>query len=282
MKIATLTCAQINEDTNVDDHLFVEALEKQGAQVDSVLWDSNPDWTQYDFVLIRTTWDYMSRLDEFLGVLEKIEKESKLLNPLETVKWNINKKYLLELQEKGFPVIPTKLYDKINTSNIESLFSESDKGEGIIIKPTVGASSKGIQLLKSSSDLEGELEGEWFVQPFQSKIQEYGEISMLYFGGKFSHAICKLPKEGEFRSQEEYHSTLSSYTPSKEAQELGESILKSLDHKQLYARVDILKIDEGKYLIMELEMIEPCLFLRFGEEAGLRFAQCLLDWSKEN
>lgn len=276
MKIATLTCSEINQDTNIDDHLFIKFLTDSGILVESVLWDSKADWSKYDLVLVRTTWDYMQRLDEFINVLEEIESVTKLLNPLETIKWNINKKYLLELQKDGFPLIPTELYERINKNNIEEIFKKSDCGQGIIIKPTVGASSEGIQLIKSIEDFNSDLKGEWFVQPFQSKIQEYGEISMLFFDGEFSHAICKTPREGEFRSQEEFHSKLTEYRPCQRAIELGQNILKSLKFEQFYARVDILKIDEGEFLIMELEMIEPCLFLRFSDDKGEKFAKTIL------
>ncbi len=218
----------------------------------------------------------MERLEEFLTTLKKISEKTTLLNPLETIKWNINKKYLLELQENGISTIPTQLYTKISQDNIASLFDQFDKGDGIIIKPTIGASSLGIQYLQKKEQFTSELTGEWLVQSFQPNIKSHGEYSLLFFGGKFSHAICKKPKEGEFRSQEEFESNITSWSPDNHALDLAEKVLSSIDVKHEYARVDMVLDKENKYVLMELELIEPCLFLRFQPEKAQNFANVLL------
>ncbi len=273
MKIASLTCKEVNPDTTVDDYLAFELLRAQGHSIDELIWDSPQNWEEYDLVIVRTTWDYMEKLELFHKVLAEIDSKTKLINPLETLIWNSNKKYLLELGEIGIPTIPSLLREKIERSEIASLLSDPKYSDGIVIKPCVGASSIGIQFIKDVSDFKEVQKGEWFIQPLQPKIQEVGEHSLFFFEGKFSHAICKLPKQGEFRCQEEYGSNISNWSPTKEAIQVASRVFTELKHPINYARVDLLQDNNGNYQVIEVELIEPCLYLSTSTDAPGNYAK---------
>lgn len=264
-KIATLTCSEINADTTVDDDLCWEILRDSGIIVDEVIWDQEHDYSQYELVLIRTTWDYMYKAQLFKKKLTEISTQSRLINPLETVLWNMNKKYLVEFEQKGLPVIPSFFGEHFSSDEIENFLSKPSFNQGLIIKPCIGGSSHGIQLVKNREDYQAVDNGEWLVQPYLPGISEIGETSMIYFNGKFSHAICKKPKSGEFRCQEEYGSTITAVEPTKAMYDVAHQVLDSLTSTLPYARVDLIPFEKS-YRLVELELIEPCLFLHYEPE----------------
>jgi len=279
--IAYLTDNTTTMELSAGDEHLISILEND-FNIDIIPWESDLDWSLYDLVLVRTTWDYMEKYHHFLEVLEKISTQTKLINSIKTIKWNINKKYLLELKELGFPIIPTSIQQQITKENVEQLFEQINKGHGIIIKPTIGASSQGIQFLTSPDQLIEVNSGEWFIQPFQKSIQLKGEYSLFFFGGKYSHAINKMPCAGEFRSQEEFHSTVTSITPSTKMKDLGEELISKIPVTVDYARMDVILDDEDEAQIVELELIEPCLFFKYAPEAAINFTQHISTLIKEN
>jgi glutathione synthase/RimK-type ligase-like ATP-grasp enzyme len=277
-KIAFLTCKKMQDlsiqdpKLSADEDMLIKELTNFDIKVDLVNWHDSHNWADYEFVLIRTTWDYVDRASEFIEVLEKISKQTKLLNPIDTIKWNINKKYLIEIQEMGFKTIPTLLTGPFTKEEFKSSFDKMNKGCGVIVKPTIGASSQGIQLLNNAPDVRAMSEGEWLVQPFQQNIETQGEYSLLFFNKKYSHAITKIPKPGDFRSQEEFDSKIESVSPPKKMILLGESILNKISKHTEYARVDFINDETDNPQIIELELIEPCLFLGHDNEAARSFA----------
>jgi len=272
-KIAYLTDFTTTMEISAGDDLLVQAL-LDDYQVDIIPWEEeNISWDEYALTMIRTTWDYMPKTEKYLSTLQAISTKSILINPLETIKWNINKKYLLELKDLGHPIIPTSLHEKITHENFSSIFEQMNNGEGIIIKPTVGASSEGIQKISTKEELQELHTGEWFVQPFQKSIQEKGEYSLFYFNKKYSHAINKLPKAGEFRSQEEFDSHVTKIEPHHSLKELGNNVLNSIPVETHYARVDIILDDQDSPQIVELELIEPCLFFKYVPKAVHNYKQ---------
>jgi glutathione synthase/RimK-type ligase-like ATP-grasp enzyme len=280
-KIAYLTDSLTSMDLSAGDDKLISNLEKK-LKIDIVPWETAVNWSEYDLVMIRTTWDYMPKTQKYLNVLESISQQTKLINPIETVKWNINKKYLLELCELGFPIIPTSLESKVTKDNIVPLFERFDKGQGIIIKPTIGASSDGIQFLKTPQELQELTTGEWFVQSFQKSIQLQGEFSLFFFNGHYSHAVNKMPKAGEFRSQEEFDSTVTNIQPSEQMRSLGEKVLAKIPVITEYARIDLILSDKDQPQIVELELIEPCLFFKYTKDGAMNFANHILNLLEVN
>lgn len=266
-KIAVLTCSEINENTTVDDDLCWKILKEKDIEITEVIWDEVHDYSKYDLVLIRTTWDYQYKKELFAQKIREISTQARIINPAEIVLWNMNKKYLVEFQEKGLPVIPSIYRENISANEIESFLTQKEFQAGLIIKPCVGGSSYGIQLIKKTSDFKAVEDGQWLIQPYLPEISSKGETSLIYFNGNFSHAITKEPKAGEFRSQEEYGSKIFTVTPSEEQYKIADKVLGSLDTTLPYARVDLIP-HQSSFLLVELELIEPCLFLHYQPEVA--------------
>lgn len=280
-KLAYLTDSITTMELSAGDDLLLDCI-PDNIKVDIIDWETQGvDWSQYSLAIIRTTWNYMDKFQKFIKVLETISSKTKLINSVDIVKWNINKKYLIELSKNGVQTIPTQLHETVTSKNIQTIFQELDRGEGIIIKPTVGASSLGIQKLSSSDELKELHSGEWLIQPFQKSIQKIGEYSLFYFNQKYSHGINKLPKPGEFRSQEEYDSIVTKIDATEELKKFGEKALSQLPFRTHYARVDIILSDEEKPQLVELEMIEPCLFFKYVPSAAVNFKNHLMTLIKE-
>ncbi len=259
-----------------DDDLAVEPLCELGWQVETISWhESAVDWNKYAAVIIRTTWDYQHHTDKFLTVLETIDRSSAVLeNPLDTVRWNLSKTYLREMQDRGCPIVPT-IWDARYTE--ESFFKWQDVlgTPELIIKPTVSATAQHTHRLNSFDPQLAETFAtrEFMVQPFVPAIVTEGEYSLFYFGGKFSHAINKAPKAEDFRVQEEHGGLITAVDPEKELLDAGRKVLTLIDQELLYARVDLVRDPDGQFVLMELELIEPALYFRMDANSPRLFAR---------
>ena len=283
MKIAFLSCEEVLSNTSAniqDDQFLISEFSKLGHTITQVAWDANENWKQFDRVIIRTTWDYATRAQEFLKVLEKISQDTKLYNSYETVKWNIHKGYLKTLESKGVTILPTVMF-----KDTEQLSIPRDWGyEKFVIKPAVSATAYKTMVV-TREEIETEsyknalVPGDWLCQPFMPQISQ-GEISLLYFNKKFSHALLKVPRPGDFRVQIEWGGTIESYTPSPELFKLCENIMKAIPENLLYARIDVIPF-ENTFALMELELIEPALYFRTSAQAPLNFTKAFLDVEKE-
>lgn len=277
MKILFLSCQEVMNKTGEeidDDQLLIRELQKDHHAVTIWPWDEKTNWREYELVLIRTTWDYATQSEKFLQTLKEIAAETKLLNTYDVVKWNIHKGYLKDLESRGIPILPTIMFN----AN-ESLLLPREWGHSqFVIKPAISATAYKTMIL-SRSDIENEsyknalIPGDWLCQPFMPQISE-GEISLLYFDKKFSHALLKTPKPGDFRVQVEWGGSVTPYTPSEELLELGHKIMDSVPHDLLYARVDVIPF-EGSFALMELELIEPALYFRTHPKAAQNFSKAI-------
>jgi glutathione synthase/RimK-type ligase-like ATP-grasp enzyme len=269
-----------------DDDLAHEPLRRLGWEVTTVPW-SQPgmDWSRFEAVIIRSTWDYHKHLDEYLAVLETIDRSgARLANPLETVRWNVRKTYLRDLEARGLPVVPTlwpRWETGIDADRIRRLFDELGTDE-IVIKPVVSASAYDTFRLHRGSEEIAEaaavFEGrEVMAQPFLANIVEEGEYSLFYFGGELSHTILKSPKDKDFRVQEEHGGLIRAADPPAPLPDLGRRILEALPVRPLYARIDLVRHDPG-FVLMELELVEPSLYFRTDPGSAERFAQAFAAW----
>ena len=246
-----------------DDHLLEKELLSQGHKVKYKDWETLEDEGE-DYFLIRTTWNYTENVSLFLEKLKTIQ--DRLWNPLPLVEWNSNKKYLIDLQEKGVPVIPLK-----NISDRSSLLAGMEElgGEEFIIKPFVGASAKG--LIRFKKDELPDISGEMILQKFLPQITQ-GEVSLFFINKQLVYAVTKVPKEGDIRVQEEHGGSIQLHIPTDEEVDIGIQTISSIPFPWLYARVDIVP---GAGLI-ELECIEPSFyFSKYNKSAGL-LAEALL------
>jgi glutathione synthase/RimK-type ligase-like ATP-grasp enzyme len=258
-----------------DDELAIPSLQELDWQVETISWsDPAADWNSYDAAIIRTTWDYQKRPERYLEVLADIERSgARLLNPLSVVKWNLDKRYLRELQNSGVRIVPTIWKDG---GICAEEFSEwqSALGSELIIKPTVSATAHDTFRI---SDYDTALEPvfdrrSFMVQPFVAAIVDEGEYSLFYFGGEYSHTILKSPVPGDFRVQEEYGGLITAVEPDPGLIASAEDVLSRIRTDLLYARIDLVRDASGGFMLMELELIEPALYFRMDPDSPARFA----------
>jgi glutathione synthase/RimK-type ligase-like ATP-grasp enzyme len=268
----------------IDDELAYSPLAALGWRVEAVSWRSpSVDWRVYNAVVIRSTWDYISDPDAFLGVLAEVERTgTPLFNALDLVRWNIRKTYLRDLTDRAVPVVPTIWRERLLSGELPALLEQVGSDE-VVIKPIVGLNAHGVFRVnvkgarKPSADLIAHYaEREFMLQPFLSYVIREGEFSLFYFNGKLSHAILKTPKPNDFRVQEEHGGVIRAIRPESGLRQAGDAALRALDSIPLYARADFVRANHGGgFWLMELELIEPSLYLRMDVGAPERFARAL-------
>lgn len=265
------------------DNLLVDPFKKHGFSAKVIPWDKkNILWEDFDLIILRSCWDYHLRTKEFLNWLEYLEsRKAKLWNPVSIIRWNMNKKYLIDLEKEGFPIIPTVLVEKESIKDIQKIVSDN-KWEEIIVKPTIGNSAYNTHKLRLN-DLESELpqltkmlqNNELIIQPFMEKINQEGEYSFIFFNKQYSHTVLKKPKENEFRSQREFGGKELKMESNQQLISQAKRILNKINSPILYARIDGLDID-GQLKFMELELIEPYLFFEKDEAAAEKFVEAAI------
>ena len=273
------------------DHLAVEPLARRGWRVTMVPWRDRVDWDAYAVVCIRSPWDYFVAPEAFLAVLGEIEASAaRLANPLAVVRWNLNKGYLRDLDARGVPIVPTRW--GTGTAGLDAAFEAFGTDE-IVVKPTVSGGAQGAFRLRRS-DRAGraqagrELAGrETMTQPFVPSVVDEGEVSLFHFGGAFSHAILKTPAPRDFRVQEEHGGVIRAVEPEPALLAASEGALRAARdatgvYRPLpYARTDWVRLGDGTWAAMELELIEPSLYFPHDAESSERFADALVAWASE-
>lgn len=267
----------------IDDHLAVDALSAAGWQVDTIPWNAaGIDWAGFEAVVVRSTWDYHRHVDAFFETLERIQDAGpRVFNDIDIMRWNADKHYLADLAELGVSVVPT-LYGRALERGDMAHFSEILESDHLVVKPVRGANAEGAFRIEASGPLSETIldhyrTDHFMVQPFVSSIQDEGEVSLFYFGGKYSHAIRKTPRRGDFRVQEEHGGTIAAWTPETNARAAGEMVMGALNERwpdrfTLYARVDLVRDPRaGEWMLMELEIIEPSMYYRMDDGAASRF-----------
>lgn len=284
-KPASKRCAFLTMDNtegwSIDADLAIEPLNELGWQIDSVPWrTATIDWSVYDAVYVGTPWDYPEDPPLFLAVLKQIQQAGALLiNPFVLVRWNLNKSYLRDLEARGAAIVPTIWLDGLESRKLAGLFDRC-ASERIILKPTISTNATDTFLL--TRDVPNELrerlletfsDRPCMVQPFIAAIQTEGEFSLFYFGGQFSHAIQKRPKPRDFRVQEEHGASITAISPDSDLLATGDSVMSLVEPVPMYARGDFVRDASGSFLLMELELIEPSMYLRMHSAAPKRFAK---------
>lgn len=260
-----------------DDDLAIGPLRDLGLEVSTLSWrQTKRKWSEFEAVIIRTPWDYQSSPKEFLATLAEIEEQTRLENPLDVVRWNLAKTYLRDIEARGVRIVPSIWQPAYSQDQFESWQHVLGANE-LIIKPTVSATAEDTYRLKSFDEsLEGVFATRPFlVQPFMSNIVDEGEYSLFYFNGRYSHAINKSPKANDFRVQEEHGGIITAIEPDYQLLSSGSEVIAEIERELLYARVDFVRDGEGKLCLMELELIEPALYLRMDKDAPQRFARAI-------
>lgn len=266
-----------------DADLSFAPMAELGWSVDMVPWRRDVDWDEYELVYICTPWDYQNDVDGFLDVLASIERSSaRLVNRLALVRWNLEKTYLRELEMRGADIVPSRFFDRFDADAVASCFDAYNTGK-IVLKPVVGANSDNIFVLTGplSGDVIGELQRvfarrPFFAQPFVDSVQSEGEYSLFFFGGEYSHAILKKPKAGDFRTQEEHGADILSVEAPADLVDTAQHVLGVINPQPVYVRADFVRGAGDRFLLMELELIEPALYFRTDPASAARFAKALV------
>ncbi len=267
-----------------DDDLAVAPLAERGWAVETVSWRAEADWAAYEAVVIRTPWDYQDDPDRFLAVLAGIERETVLENPLAVVRWNLRKTYLRDLEARGVPVVPTR-WGEAGTAGAIPAHAAALGADEVVVKPVVSANADRTHRLRTArlggaagalaADFAADFAARaYMVQPFLPAVVTEGEFSLFYFDGAYSHAILKTPKARDFRVQEEHGGLIQSVEAEPALRAAGEAVMAHVD-RLLYARADFVR-HEGRFLLMELELIEPALYFRTDPGSAARFADAFV------
>lgn len=273
----------------IDDEHAVQPLADLGWHVAIVSWrQTRLAWSDFDAVIIRSTWDYWNDVEGFFAVLRVIDGATRLANPLHLVQWNLHKTYLRDMEQKGVAIVPTLWSQVLDTTSMTDFYERLHSDE-IVIKPLLGANGVDAFRLaraRDAADYAALLplfrNRPMLVQRFMPAIITEGEYSLFFFNGEFSHAILKVPASGEFRSQEERGAEIHAVVPEERLLACGRPALAAIDQAPLYARIDFVRDEHGDFVVMECELIEPSLYLRMDPLAPARFARAVDDWFSES
>ena len=286
--IALVTAAAAR-DLDEDLPPLASALRNAGAEVVVAEWDRPQDWSRFDIALLRSTWDYPQRLPEFFDWAGEVGTKTKLLNPLQVVKWSSDKHYLRDLVRADVPTVLTRFIEPGESAQwrIAELLSEPGVDE-FVVKPAIGAGSRDAQRFgpeekdQAAEHAQRMLHEKRSVllQPYLSRVDEYGETALIYFEGEFSHAIRKGPllKRNEGPTQGLFaRETITARVPDAAELRVGARAMQAMPFETpLYARVDVIRDENGEPVVLELEMIEPSLFFPFAGGSAERFAASVI------
>jgi len=297
-----LVSAQAALSLDEDMPPLVAALQRAGALVATPSWDDPAvDWSGFDVALLRSTWDYVERIDEFLAWARRCAAQTRLLNPPDVVAWNTDKHYLAHLHRAGVPVVPTRFVEPGEV--VEPAFAaflaggpgSVDAGAAVpftqfVVKPSIGAGSRdaaryriderGRALQHLVRLVQGERRSA-MLQPYLDRVDEAGETALVYLGGQPSHAIRKGPLlrldeglvQGLFAAED-----IAPREPGADEQSVAAAAYAAIPFAApLYARVDMIRDGQGQPRILELELTEPSLFLAHGAGSADRLARLLLE-----
>ncbi len=244
-----------------DDAPLREAFTAAGWDAQPVQWRTPEDG--FDLVVVRSCWDYVAHVGEFVTALEQWSRRARLVNPLETLRWNLDKHYLLELQQLGMPLPATAVVAADSPDSLAEVMSTLD-ADRVVVKPVIGAAGRATWLTAEPADPRWSSRGpgDWLVQQYLDEVVTEGEWSFVYFGGRYSHAALKRARPGEFRVQTDHGGTVATaVTPPAGVISQIDDWLQRVPVPWSYARVDGV-MRAGTFMLMELELIEPELFFR--------------------
>ncbi len=268
-----------------EDQILMEACQELGLLVDRKSWDDPDfDWSLTRSVIFRTTWDYFDRFAEFEVWLEKARKVTQFINSKELVYWNIDKRYLLELEKRGAKIVPTYVVEQGQKKNLKEI-ADANSWHEIVIKPTISASSRDTHHLpdKKYSSLATQAmfdalceQKTMMIQPFLSRVVTEGELSLIVIEGKVTHGVRKLAKSGDYRVQSDFGGSIQIEDPDQAAIDFAENTVRQCPTLPLYARVDLIKDQSDEWNLGEMELIEPELWFRLNPESAKSLSHAIV------
>lgn len=288
-RIALATCESHPGMVCSDDEALIDVLTPMGFVCERPRWDDGSvDWGSYDAVLIRTTWDYQERLDEFLAWVNRVSEAAPLHNPGGLVRANVDKRYLRDLERVGAAIVPTHwIENKTSADELAGLVSgiESSSGLAGVLKPVVGAGASGLLMfghhqIEEAADHANSLVQTYACAMLQAPIDSIrtrGELSVVLIDGEITHAVRKTPSGGDWRVQIEFGGRYGLETPGEREAEIARLAVQVLggDEAPLYARIDLVEVEGVGPAIIEAELIEPELFFPMSADAARAFGAAL-------
>ncbi|MEO9803765.1 MAG: hypothetical protein ABJF04_10980 [Reichenbachiella sp.] len=277
---------QYADNVILEDQLLMQALLDKGLNAYKTHWDDPKfDWTQTKCAIIRTTWDIYNdgKLEQFEAWLDQVKDQTQLINAYSTIRWNIDKHYLLDLAERGIKIPPTIFIPKGENRSLQEIVKVSN-WKNPILKPAISGGGRHTYRLDDENLDEIALTfakliqtETMLLQEFQHNVVKKGELTLMVFNGKYSHAVLKKAKAGDFRVQDDFGGTVHAYQPSPEEVAFAEKVVSVCEPKPLQARVDFIWDNNEELCVSELELIEPELWFRNQKEAPARLADVIVD-----
>jgi hypothetical protein len=275
-RVALVTCAA-HPALYGEERALVPMLHDRGIAAEAAVWDDKGiDWARFDAVVLRSVWDYFLRYDEFSAWLARVERVSRVWNSPSLVRWNMDKRYLRELDERGVRIVPTVFCEPGVPANLAAIVRERG-WEHAVLKPAVSGTAYRTHRVDAAcaETHQGELDdilrrSSALVQPFVPEIQTEGEWSLVYFDGAFSHAVLKVPARGDYRVQADFGGAFGLATPPAWMLAQASHVLDALPEAPAYARIDGVRRGED-FLLMEAELVEPYLFMAAAPGATDRY-----------
>jgi glutathione synthase/RimK-type ligase-like ATP-grasp enzyme len=281
-RLALATCAALPA-LHHDDRVLLDALAARAVHPRLLAWDDpSADWSEPDLVVIRSTWDYAARRDMFVAWAERVAAATRLWNPADVVAWNTDKRYLRTLADAGVPVVPTRWAERREAVDLAEVMAR-DGWERGVVKPVVSSGSRGTVRFDAADapSVQPHLDdlltrGDAMIQPYLPSIEATGEVSVVWIDGAITHAVRKRPEAGDFRVQEQYGGREERIEVDAALRGVAASALRHAGDRCRYARVDVVRGLDGTYQLMELELVEPQLFLRYHHAAAERLAEAIV------
>ena len=279
MRIALVTYRRL-PDLDPDDRPLAAVLAGRGHQVAAAVWDDPAvDWASADIAMLRSPWDYLHRRNEFLDWAARTAAATRLLNPLDLVRWNSHKSYLVELRRRGAPVIPTEIFPAASSMDVRARMAANGWTRAVL-KPAVSADAYGTILAAEGGMAAAQAhadalltERDVMIQPYFESVEEPGERCLVHIDGRFSHAIRK---RSHFRGGRHAGPEGVAVEAADDERAAAAHVLRLAGAEDaLYARVDLARDDDGRPCLMELELVEPTLFFTGAPEAAERMADAL-------
>lgn len=269
----------------LEDSLVQKALEAKGLNVIRKDWACpNFNWESTQYAIFRTTWDYFERFEEFFTWFEKTKKIVQFINIPEIIYWNLDKHYLQDLEKMGLNIPPTHYIEKGEQQSLQNLF-EKTKWQKAILKPAIAGAARETFLIdindfkKFEGDFQRLITKEAMLfQEFQHQIQSKGEMSLMMIGGKYTHAVLKKAKSGDFRVQDDFGGTVETYHANQDEIAFAKIAIAACPQLPVYARVDIFHDNNNQLALGELELIEPELWFRNYPKAAKNFALSVIEF----
>ncbi len=262
-----------------EDRLLSEALAVHGLTTERVSWSrAEVDWSRFELAVLRTTWDYFHRFEEFSAWLDRVPQQTRLLNPPALVRWNVDKHYLLELEARGVHTVPTVFVERGDEVGLREAL-EAHALDEAVIKPAVSGGAR--HTYRVSRATAAAHESAWaerlkaeamLLQPLQHEVLTRGETTVVVIDGRSTHALRKVAKAGDFRVQDDHGGTVHAHEPTPEEVEFAEQAIAACEPGALYGRVDMVRDNDGQLAVMELEVVEPELWFRLAPVAATRLA----------